>query len=83
MGHMEFLSEVGDPGTGEPIGNTVDNLRSAVYGDTHEYTEMFPRMAEVAREEGFDDAADWFETVGAASRLHAARFQRALDEIQE
>src|SRR5579862_7297979 len=50
-GHLEFLEEVGDPATGKPIGATADNLRSAIAGETHEYTDMYPGMARTAREE--------------------------------
>ena len=41
----------------------VHNLASAVAGETHEYTDMYPGMARTAREEGFDEIADWFETL--------------------
>jgi len=48
-GHLEFLEEVGDPVTGTPIGPTDDNLRAAILGETHEYTDMYPGMARTAR----------------------------------
>ena len=80
-GHLEYLEEVGDPGTGMPIGETKDNLASAVQGETHEYTDMYPGMAKTAREEGFDEIADWFETLAKAERSHANRFQKALDTL--
>ena len=41
-GHLEFLEEVGDPATGEPIGSTDQNLKAAIHGETHEYTDMYP-----------------------------------------
>ena len=44
-GHLEYLEEVGDPATGLPIGETKANLASAVQGETHEYTDMYPGMA--------------------------------------
>ena len=44
-GHLEYLEETGDPATGEPIGTTSDNLKAAVAGETHEYTDMYPGMA--------------------------------------
>ena len=53
-GHLEYLEEVGDPATGLPIGETKANLASAVQGETHEYTDMYPGMAKTAREEGFE-----------------------------
>ena len=81
-GHLEFLEEVGDPATGEPIGDTRKNLKSSVVGETHEYTDMYPGMAKSARDEGFEEIADWFETLAKAEKSHAGRFQRALDEIR-
>ena len=80
-GHLEYLEECGDPATGEPIGDTVSNLKSAIAGETHEYTDMYPGMAKDARDEGFDEIADWFETLAKAERSHANRFQKALDEV--
>ncbi|MFU8831517.1 MAG: rubrerythrin family protein [Wenzhouxiangella sp.] len=80
-GHLEYLEEVGDPATGEPIGDTRKNLNAAIVGETHEYTDMYPGMAKTAREEGFDEIADWFETLARAERSHANRFQKALDEL--
>ncbi len=81
-GHLEFLAEVGDPATGEPIGATADNLRSAIAGETYEYTDMYPGMARTAREEGFDEIADWLETLAKAERSHAGRFKKALDTLE-
>ena len=83
FGHLEFLAEVGDPATGEPIGSTSNNLKAAIAGETHEYTDMYPGMARTAREEGFDEIADWFETLAKAERSHAGRFQKALDTLSE
>ena len=70
-----------DPATGEPIGGTSDNLKAAIAGETHEYTDMYPGMAATARDEGFDEIADWFETLAKAERSHANRFQKALDTL--
>ena len=78
---MEYLEETGDPATGEPIGSTELNLKAAVAGETHEYTDMYPGMAKSAREEGFDEIADWFETLAKAEKSHAGRFQKALDTL--
>ncbi len=81
-GHLEYLEMVGDPVTDEPIGSTDLNLKSAVAGETYEYTDMYPGMAKTAREEGFDEIADWFETLAKAERSHANRFQKALDTLE-
>lgn len=80
-GHMDYLKVVGDPATGEAFGDTEANLKSAIVGETHEYTNMYPGMAATAREEGFDEIADWFETLAKAEKSHAARFQQGLDSI--
>ena len=80
-GHLEFLEEVGDPATGLPIGNTANNLKASVAGETHEYTDMYPSMAREAREEGFDEIADWFETLAKAEKSHAGKFQKTLDAV--
>ena len=80
-GHLDYLKEVGDPATGEPIGGTALNLKAAIAGETHEYTDMYPGMARAAREEGFDEIADWFETLAKAERSHAGRFKKALDTM--
>jgi len=82
-GHLEFLETVGDPATGLPIGPTRLNLKAAVAGETHEYTDMYPGMAKTARTEGFDEIADWFETLAKAERSHANRYQKALDQFTD
>ena len=74
------MRKVGDPATGLPIGATDDNLKASVAGETHEYTDMYPGMAKVAREEGFEEIADWFETLAKAEKAHAGRFQSLLDD---
>ncbi|MBW8072630.1 MAG: rubrerythrin [Ferrovum sp.] len=80
-GHLEYMEVVGDPATGLPIGSSRQNLKAAIEGETHEYTDMYPGMAKVAREEGFDEIADWFETLAKAERSHANRFSQALNNL--
>jgi rubrerythrin len=82
-GHLEYLEQVGDPATGLPIGVSRLNLKAAVAGETHEYTDMYPGMAKQAREEGFTEIADWFDTLAKAERSHANRFQKALDGLTD
>ena len=81
-GHLDFLKAVGDPATGEPIGSTDKNLKAAVAGETYEYTEMYPGFAKTARTEGFEEIAEWFETLARAEKSHAGRFQKALDGLK-
>ena len=78
-GHLDYLKKVSDPATDMPIRDVPEMLKSAVAGETHEYTDMYPGMAKTAREEGFDEIADWFETLAKAERSHAGKFQKALD----
>ncbi|MBM3459996.1 MAG: rubrerythrin, partial [Armatimonadetes bacterium] len=68
---------------GRPIGSISENLAAAVEGETYEYTAMYPTMAREARDEGFDEVADWFETLAQAERSHAGRFQKALTTLDD
>ncbi len=80
-GHLDYLKKVGDPVTDKPIGPTEDNLKSAIHGETYEYTDMYPGMAKTARSEGFAEIADWFETLAKAEKSHAGRFTKMLQSI--
>jgi rubrerythrin len=81
FGHFDFLAVVGDPVTGEPVGATEDNLRSAIAGETYEYTEMYPGFARTARDEGFAEVGEWLETLARAEKSHAGRFAQGLESI--
>ena len=83
FGHLDFLKEVGDPATGCPIGDTEKNLKSAVAGETYEYTQMYPGFARQARDDGFGEIAEWFETLAKAEKSHAGRFAKGLQSLQE
>ncbi len=71
-GHLDYLDDAGDP-------VTADILEAAIASETHEYTDMYPGMARVARQEGFHEVADWFETLAKAGKSHVGRFQKARD----
>ncbi|MBS1767612.1 MAG: rubrerythrin family protein [Acidobacteria bacterium] len=82
--HLMILAErAGDPATGMPLGDTRQNLRSAVAGETYEYTDMYPHFAAQAREEGYPEVAAWFETLAKVERFHAGRFQEALAGLEK
>jgi rubrerythrin len=83
FGHFEFLEEVGDPVTGQPVGTTEKNLKSAIEGETYEFSQMYPGFAKTAREEGFDEIADWFETLARAEKSHAGRFTKGLEALKQ
>ena len=57
------MKEVGDPAAGFAMGNTDANLKSAVEGEAYEYTQKYPGFARTAREEGFTEISEWFETL--------------------
>lgn len=80
-GHLAHLEEVRDPATGKAIGPTGDILGAAIANETHDHTDMYPGMARVARQEGFYDIADWFETLARAGRSHVGRYRKALDAL--
>ncbi|MDA8412518.1 MAG: rubrerythrin family protein [Desulfobacteraceae bacterium] len=64
------------------IGSTADNLRAAAAGETDEYTDMYPRMAREAREEGFADIAFLFEAIGRIEKHHQERYSALLAELE-
>ncbi len=83
FGHMKYLAKVGDPVTGEPIGTTEENLKSAIAGETYEYSQMYPGFAKAAREEGFEDIAHWFEVLTKAEKSHAKKYQETLEAMSK
>ena len=82
FGHFDFLAEVGDPVTGVAVVPTSDNLKSAIEGETCEYTEMYPGFSKTARDEGFDEIAEWLETLAKAEKSHAGRFTSGLESLK-
>jgi len=56
-------------------------LRSAIAGETYEYTEMYPGFAKTARDEGFDEVAEWLEILARAEKSHAGRFTQGLENV--
>jgi rubrerythrin len=63
------------------MGKTELNLKASVAGETYEYTQMYPGMAKTARDEGFAELAEWFETLAKAEKSHAGRFSKGLHQI--
>lgn len=81
-GHLDHLRKLGDPVTGKPIGGTIANLESALAGESLEFTKTYPAMAATAREEGFQEIANWFERLAKAEHNHAERFRRGLESTR-
>ncbi len=78
---LEFLIDVGDPVSGTPIGDAVDNLRAAIASETDDAETRYTGYAETARAEGLDDIADWLETLARSEGSQADRFSAMLDQL--
>jgi len=68
---------------GGEIPPTADNLQAAAAGENEEWTQMYKRMAADAREEGFDDIAFLFDSVGAIEKEHEKRYLKLLKNIED
>ncbi len=64
------------------IGNTAANLKAAAAGEGQEWTDMYPRMAKEARDEGFAEIARVFENIGKIEKEHQARYQALLKNVE-
>ncbi len=79
-GHLEYLATMGgDPATGMPMGDTADNLAAAIAGETDDHIRLYPGFAECARQDGFSEIADWFDSLARAEESHAVRLAEGLN----
>jgi rubrerythrin len=62
--------------------STAENLAAAAAGENHEWKEMYPGFAKIAREEGFDAIAQVFEAIAVAERQHAKRYEKMMANIK-
>lgn len=83
MGHLEFLQDTGDPVANQPITNTLEMLQAAIISENHDASTMYPEFARVAREEGLEEVAEWFDTLSVAEGIHLRRFQRLLEDLPD
>lgn len=85
FGHFDHLrnNDEGDPATNLPVGTIKEMLASAIAGETYEYSEMYPGFAATAREEGHEKIGEWMEVMAKAERVHAQRFQKLLDSLED
>jgi rubrerythrin len=65
------------------IGTTFDNLLSAAQGEEYEWSVMYPAFAKMAKEEGFDDIAQTFESIIIAEKQHDRRYKALAKNIEE
>jgi rubrerythrin len=64
------------------IGTTSENLKEAAAGENHEWTEMYPSFARIAREEGFDEIAATMEAIAVAEKQHEKRYNDLRANIE-
>ncbi|MFP4107071.1 MAG: rubrerythrin [Phycisphaerae bacterium] len=72
--HFKAMGELGD---------TAANLKAAAEGEHEETTDMYPRMAAEAREEGFEDIARVFEGIGKIEAEHRDRYRELLENLEK
>ncbi|PRP89531.1 amine oxidase family protein [Planoprotostelium fungivorum] len=85
-GHMFYLEEVGDPITSLPIGPTPDNIQAVIASKEHEINNIYGEYIQIAKDEGFEDVAEWFNTVQAAERKALEKLkslQQTFDMIRK
>ena len=80
--HFDYMRKVGDPVTKVPVLDVKGMLESAMKGETYECTTMYPEFAKVARQEGFEEIAKWFETLAKAEKAHAGKYKQALEKLE-
>lgn len=64
------------------LGDTIENLKASIEGETYEYTEMYPEFADAAEEEGYEDIAERLRAIGRVEEHHEERFTRILKEVE-
>jgi len=82
-GSLDFLKRVGDPDTDLAIGETERNLMSAIASETKEYLELYPKMQEAAKDEGFPDIANWLQTLTKLKKVHVEKLTMALTQFNQ
>lgn len=85
FGHFDMILKHGggDPVTDLPVGTTAENLKSAIAGEEYEFSEMYPGFAKIAREEGYDEIAEWFEVMSKSEKAHANTFKKILNRLND
>lgn len=73
LGHLNAL---------DAVKSTVDNLRAAVSGETHEFTEMYPPMVDLAQAENHK-AKRMFAFAAKAEAVHAQLYKLALEAVEQ
>ena len=75
----EIIVEAGAPTT---YGNTIENLKAAMAGENHEYTQMYPEFAKTAEKEGLIEIAQRLRAIAVAEKHHEERYQKLLKQVE-
>lgn len=81
QGHLDLIMRAGDPLSGSPMGDTLQNVRAALAAHEGELLDGLSDMVAAARAEGFPDIASWFETVRHARLAHRARLASLAEDV--
>jgi rubrerythrin len=84
-GHLDFLRNVGDPLTGQPLGSTREYLNAMRASESEEASRLYPAGASLAEAEGYTSVASWLRTLAASKRQNLVRLDEqlaALDDVQ-
>ena len=65
------------------IGTTVENLLAAADGENEEWSELYPKFAEIALEEGFKDVANTFKMIAKVEKAHEERYRKLAQNLEE
>jgi rubrerythrin len=65
------------------IGSTIENLKAAANGENEEWTELYPKFADIAKEEGFPKVAAAFRMIAAVEEQHEKRYRKLAKNIEE
>ena len=74
-GCLDFLRLIQDPDAAVPVGGTMKNMEALLQTEISQFSEIYPEMARVAREEGFTDIASWFDTLEKLKRSHSQKLR--------
>jgi rubrerythrin len=81
FGHLDFLSELSEWAAPDETSPVLACLQAALALEVSEHTLMYPGFARTARDEGFDEIAEWFEMLIRSERSHADHLARAVETV--
>lgn len=64
------------------LGDTKSNLLAAAEGENEEWEELYPKFADIAEEEGFDDIAYVWREIAEAEERHEIRYRKLIENIE-